>query len=73
MGRWRGETLDGPSLRLGLTAPEMMRCEGPLFAWAGAQPDAREGVLAFLEKREPVWKLAPSRDLPERLAKPPRD
>jgi enoyl-CoA hydratase/carnithine racemase len=51
---------------LGLTAPEMMKRENPLFAWVGSQPDAREGVLAFLEKREPAWKLRPSTDLPER-------
>jgi enoyl-CoA hydratase/carnithine racemase len=51
---------------LGLGAPEMMRRENRLFAWTGQQPDAREGVLAFLEKREPAWKLRPSVDLPER-------
>jgi enoyl-CoA hydratase/carnithine racemase len=51
---------------LGLTAPEMMKRENRLFVWAGGQPDAREGVLAFLEKREPAWKLRPSVDLPER-------
>lgn len=50
----------------GLDAPAMMRREGRLFAWAGRQADAREGVLAFLEKREPVWKLRPSVDRPER-------
>ncbi len=31
----------------------------------GRSPDAREGVMAFLEKRAPVWSMAPSRDLPE--------
>jgi enoyl-CoA hydratase/carnithine racemase len=46
-------------------AAEMMSREAPLFAWAARQADAREGVLAFLEKREPVWKLRPSTDLPE--------
>jgi enoyl-CoA hydratase/carnithine racemase len=51
---------------LGLTAAEMMKREVPLFAWAGRQTDAREGVLSFLEKREPAWKLRPSVDLPER-------
>jgi enoyl-CoA hydratase/carnithine racemase len=54
---------------LALTPPEMMKREGPLFAWVGAQVDAREGVLAFLEKREPAWKLRPSRDLPESLSR----
>lgn len=50
----------------GLDAPAMMKREGRLFAWAGRQADAREGVVSFLEKREPAWKLRPSVDLPER-------
>lgn len=51
---------------LGLSAPEMMRREAPLFAWVARQADAREGVSSFLEKREPAWKLRPSVDRPER-------
>ncbi len=39
-----------------------------LFAWTGRQPDAAEGVMAFLERRDPRWKLAKNRDLPEDLA-----
>jgi enoyl-CoA hydratase/carnithine racemase len=50
---------------MGLSAPEMMRREFPAFNWVSGQPDAREGVLSFLEKRPPEWKLRPSRDLPE--------
>ena len=30
----------------------------------GRKPDAREGVMAFLEKREPAWTLSPTKDLP---------
>ena len=30
--------------------------EDALFAWVGQQPDAREGVRAFLEKSSPEWK-----------------
>ena len=30
----------------------------------GRKPDAREGVMAFLEKRQPAWTLSPTQDLP---------
>ncbi len=30
----------------------------------GRKPDAREGVMAFLEKRPPAWSLSPTKDLP---------
>ena len=43
----------------------MRRREEPLFAWAGGQPDAREGVVAFLEKRAPEWKLSVPKDKPD--------
>jgi enoyl-CoA hydratase/carnithine racemase len=46
---------------------ETMRREAPLFAWTTQQPDSREGVMSFIEKRAPVWNLRPSRDLPEKL------
>ncbi|MFP8879829.1 MAG: enoyl-CoA hydratase-related protein, partial [Myxococcota bacterium] len=36
------------------------RNEGQAFAWLGKQADAKEGVVSFLEKREPNWKLSPS-------------
>lgn len=38
-----------------------------LFAWTGQQADAAEGVMAFLEKRDPDWKLSKTRDYPEEL------
>ena len=39
----------------GLTSsvPQMREREGKLFTWAGNQPDSKEGVLSFLEKRPP--------------------
>lgn len=40
------------------------RLEQRLFTWCGSQPDAREGVRAFLEKRAPRWQMQPSRDMP---------
>jgi len=41
--------------------------QGRLFWWTGRQPDAREGVTAFLEKRDPDWSLSKTKDLPEDL------
>ncbi|MHA2007596.1 MAG: enoyl-CoA hydratase-related protein [Promethearchaeota archaeon] len=35
------------------------------FGWTGLQPDAREGVLSFLQKRRPKWKLKVPGDLPD--------
>ncbi len=35
------------------------------FSWTGKQPDAREGVMSFLEKRKPEWKMKVPGDLPE--------
>ena len=39
----------GPIERVG-------RLENRMFTWAGHQPDAKEGVMAFLERRDPVWR-----------------
>ena len=35
------------------------------FGWTGTQPDAREGVVSFLQKRNPEWKLKVPGDLPD--------
>ncbi|MHA2181357.1 MAG: enoyl-CoA hydratase-related protein [Promethearchaeota archaeon] len=35
------------------------------FGWTGLQPDAREGVVSFLQKRKPEWKLKVPGDLPD--------
>lgn len=47
---------------------DMMRREDEVFPWVGNQADAREGVLSFLEKRNPEWQLSAARDLPEGFA-----
>jgi enoyl-CoA hydratase/carnithine racemase len=39
--------------------------ESRLFGWAGRQADAREGISAFLDKRDPDWKLGKASDFPE--------
>jgi hypothetical protein len=45
----------------------MKKREDPLFAWAGNQADASEGVDSFLEKRAPKWTLSVARDKPDLL------
>jgi len=47
------------------SVPETIRKEATLLAWSGQQPDAIEGVMSFLQKRPPEWKLRPSSDMPE--------
>jgi enoyl-CoA hydratase/carnithine racemase len=51
----------------GLTAsvPDMMAREFRIFRWVTRQPDAKEGVVSFLEKRPPAWKLRAPADVPE--------
>lgn len=39
-----------------------------LFGWSGKQPDAHEGITAFLEKRDPRWSMSKTRDLPPDFA-----
>jgi enoyl-CoA hydratase/carnithine racemase len=45
--------------------------EARAFWWTGTQPDAREGVRAFLERRPPRWSMRASTDMPDFLS-PPR-
>ncbi len=35
------------------------------FAWVGSKPDAGEGVVSFLQKRDPEWKMKIPGDWPE--------
>jgi enoyl-CoA hydratase/carnithine racemase len=56
-----------------LSEPDLARAEdleAHAFWWAGQQPDAREGVRAFLEKRAARWTMRPSADMPEFLPPP---
>jgi enoyl-CoA hydratase/carnithine racemase len=41
---------------LGLGIEELGPKEARAFGWTARQPDSREGVVAFLEKREAAWK-----------------
>lgn len=43
------------------------RLETALHLVTMGRPDAREGVMAFVEKREPRWQMSPTRDWPEDL------
>jgi enoyl-CoA hydratase/carnithine racemase len=40
------------------------------FWWTGTQPDAAEGIRAFLDKRAPRWSMKPSADMPGFLPPP---
>jgi enoyl-CoA hydratase/carnithine racemase len=41
--------------------------ETKVIWWAGEQPDAMEGVMSFLEKREPAWTTSKHTELPSEL------
>jgi enoyl-CoA hydratase/carnithine racemase len=40
--------------------------ERAAFAWFAAQPDAREGIRSFLERRAPEWTMSKHADVPRR-------
>jgi len=51
-----------------LRSPDFMAAvviEDKSWQWAGTQPDAKEGVKAFLEKRKPQWTMHLSKDWPD--------
>ena len=41
------------------------RINNQYFGWTGLQADSREGVMSFLQKRKPEWKLKVPDDLPD--------
>ncbi len=53
---WSGTAL-GPD--------DVERVETELHRVVMGREDAREGVVAFVEKRDPVWQLSPTRDWPD--------
>ena len=54
---WASPTLD---------AEEIDRLESAMHRHVMGEADAREGVLAYLEHREPRWSLSPTRHWPDR-------
>lgn len=38
-----------------------------LYGWATRQPDGREGVRSFMEKRAPEWTMSKTKDFPEEM------
>ncbi|WP_337188191.1 enoyl-CoA hydratase-related protein [Phenylobacterium sp.] len=46
---------------------EAARLQREMFDWTGRQPDAREGVMSFVERRPPAWTLSKTKDWPEAL------
>lgn len=39
--------------------------ETELLAWIGDKADAKEGVMSFVEKRVPNWKMSAGKDMPD--------
>jgi enoyl-CoA hydratase/carnithine racemase len=44
---------------------EAERINHRYFGWIGQQPDAREGVVSFIEKRKPAWSMKVPGDMPD--------
>lgn len=47
--------------------PSAQRLNHKLFGWVIRQPDAMEGPTAFMQKRDPEWKLSKNADFPSDL------
>lgn len=51
---------------LGMNDPEKAdEINMAYFAWTGMQPDCKEGIVSFLEKRPPKWTMKVSQDMPD--------
>jgi len=44
---------------------EAHKIDSKAFRWSLQQPDAREGIMSFLEKRPPNFTMKPSTDMPD--------
>jgi len=44
--------------------PSVMETESTIIRWMSQSADAKEGVQAFFEKRQPQWKMSPTKDIP---------
>lgn len=53
---------------IGIDLQEWRKREGKLFAMTTQHPDAREGTMAFMQKRAPQWTGSPSREYPDELS-----
>eukprot|EP00004_Rigifila_ramosa_P006490 TRINITY_DN1727_c0_g1_i5.p1 TRINITY_DN1727_c0_g1~~TRINITY_DN1727_c0_g1_i5.p1 ORF type:complete len:351 (-),score=90.98 TRINITY_DN1727_c0_g1_i5:38-1090(-) len=47
------------------TAEQAHLLDSRCVNWIGQQPDAKEGVMSFLEKRKPKFTMSPTEDLPD--------
>ena len=61
------EAINHLAYRLRLGPDDVERLETELHHVVMGREDAREGVLAFVERREPAWSLSPTRDWPDDL------
>lgn len=52
------------NLALGTSLSALQKRNHELFGWVIRQPDAQEGPAAFIQKREPEWKLKKNADFP---------
>jgi len=53
------------NLALSTNLSALQKRNHELFGWVIRQPDAQEGPAAFIQKREPAWKLKKNADFPK--------